>query len=485
MKTAKIKQIAILTLFLFPFMIMGQESPRPINEIGPFTGVSSSGNIAVMLSQGEDFSVEIVTTKDQFDDVRARVRSNILVLDYTGHNRRPEDITVYVTAPEFTSLSASGAGALNSEHTLFSPELSLAGSGVANIKLAIDTELLTTDLSGASVVTLSGRALRHELKASGASLLNAFDLVSEDADCTLSGAANCKIHVINRIQANASGAARLEFRGSPVSKNTNTTSGARVTEELARDSSEAETGSDTIRVRVGQRELHVMEGVDHRTRVSVKRSRRNYFRNNWQGLELGVNGFLSPENSINLPVNSEQYDLDYRRSVAVNLNLMQKNLAFAAGHLGLVTGFGIGWNNYRFLTSDVLEKNNGKIEFVEGLHDFDKNRLTISRLNVPLLFEIQTKGNRASQRVHITAGVITGLRLGSHTKQVTKVDGKKERFRTKDDFHINPFHLDATASIGWGGSLSFFATYALNPLFKDGRGPELTPFTMGIRLKSN
>ena len=48
-----------------------------------------------------------------------------------------------------------------------------------------------------------------------------------------------------------------------------------------------------------------------------------------------------------------------------------------------------------------------------------------------------------------------------------------------DSFNINPFRYDAMVRIGWG-VINLYATYSMNTLFKEGGGPELYPFAIGI-----
>jgi hypothetical protein len=66
-------------------------------------------------------------------------------------------------------------------------------------------------------------------------------------------------------------------------------------------------------------------------------------------------------------------------------------------------------------------------------------------------------------------------------KYVTDENGKKRKEKNNHDFHVPPFRFDLTGRIGWG-RVNLFATYALNNLFKDDKGPELVPFSVGIRL---
>jgi len=53
--------------------------------------------------------------------------------------------------------------------------------------------------------------------------------------------------------------------------------------------------------------------------------------------------------------------------------------------------------------------------------------------------------------------------------------------RTKDQYHLNPFKLDATMRIGWS-FLNFYATYSITPMFQKDQGPQLYPWAAGITL---
>lgn len=481
MKTNATRQISMLGLLLAPLFVFGQ-AQLELRESSPFTGVSASGVIAVVLTQADEYVIEVETTAGQFDDVKTTVRRNTLELEYTGSARRPENITVYVTAPEFTNLSAIGASTFTSYNTLQSPSLTISGSGATSFKLSVDTETLSTGISGATNMTLSGRAHVHQLKASGACLVDAYELVTEVSEANISGASSAKIYVNDVLRVDASGSSNVSYMGNPSSQQFTTSGFSKITGRSGYETTTSQETADTVIVRMGQRELQVVDGHTQKPQVTIRKRPYRHFRDNWTGIELGINGFLSPDNKVELPAGSEQFDLDYRKSIAVNLNLWQQNIVLAKGHLGLVTGLGIGWNNYRFLTNDVLVKGPGEVEFEEGLYEFKKNKLTVTHLNVPLLLEFQTSLPQAKQ-FHISAGMNVGLRIGSHTKQMVFIDGDREKFKDHNDLYLNPFRYEATARIGWG-VINLFASYALNDLFREGKGPELTPFAVGIRLGS-
>jgi hypothetical protein len=111
---------------------------------------------------------------------------------------------------------------------------------------------------------------------------------------------------------------------------------------------------------------------------------------------------------------------------------------------------------------------------------FTKSKLTVTWLNVPLLLEFQIPlSDSKKDRISVSAGVIGGLRLGSHTKQMYEQEGTMYTNKNHDDFNLPTWRYGLTARIGYGG-MNVFVNYDLSGLFKDGAGPELYPVSAGI-----
>lgn len=475
MKNSKtIKSLAAILLFLLPSGLQAQST-----QTEPFTGVETGGIFSVQLIQGAGFDVVIQADDAIKSEVSVRVRNNVLVLDYKGTTRNIPRIVAQVTAPEFLSVKGSGASVFRTEGTLQSPTFSIEGSGASNFVLNVETDLLVTDLSGASIANLSGKATVHEIKISGASQAQAFNLETETSRLEISGASNGQIYATSLVSGNVGGTSTLSLKGSPLSQEINLTGLATIVNAQNKVVSESRGITDTVRVRIGAREVIVADGKRITTNKDTK---RRSFRKNWTGLELGINGFMTPDYKIDLPADQSFLDLRYEKSLAVNLNLYQQNLSLLGDQVALYTGIGIGWNNYR-LGNDIL--------LVKGPHELDyvlveadnlrKNKLTLTYLNIPLMLEMQNRARSDYRRFHMSAGLNLGVRIGSYTKQEYMVNNKKQKARSHEDFYINPFRYDLQARVGWG-KLNFFATYSLNSLFRENRGPEVHPFSVGLRL---
>ncbi|MDP2336374.1 MAG: outer membrane beta-barrel protein, partial [Bacteroidota bacterium] len=168
--------------------------------------------------------------------------------------------------------------------------------------------------------------------------------------------------------------------------------------------------------------------------------------------------------------------LNQGKSMEFDFNFYELNIGLARSYVGLVSGMGLSFNNYRFENPYTLGK--GQYTTVpERLNpdNLSKTKLAVSYLNVPLLLEFQIPVNQNEGRLFVNAGLIGGVKIGSHTK--VKYGDTKNKDRS--GFNLNSFKYAATGRIGYK-DMSLFFNYSLTPLFESGKGPELTPFTIGI-----
>lgn len=210
--------------------------------------------------------------------------------------------------------------------------------------------------------------------------------------------------------------------------------------------------------------------------------RRSGFRGHWTGIELGYNNYLSSGKSFSMPSDIDYMTLQSSKSSNFNINFTQLSLGMTR-HFGFVTGLGLNWNNYRFDGNNSIQK--GPDGIIEGLDPglkLEKSKLATLFLTLPVMLEIQIPVE--NNRLHIAAGPIGALKLGSHTKMVFE-DG--HTIKSRGDFSLNMLRYGVTARVGYG-NFQLFGTYYYTPLFQSGKGPagnDLYPFEIGVALAFN
>ncbi|MGE5446808.1 MAG: outer membrane beta-barrel protein [Bacteroidales bacterium] len=251
------------------------------------------------------------------------------------------------------------------------------------------------------------------------------------------------------------------------------------------------SNADTAIIRIGKKEIKVIdhdnddmnnEDEDNDNYKwcydTRKRDRPGKFNGHWEAVELGFNGFDKPDYSMY--GGNEFMSLNQGKSMEVNVNFYELNIGLVKSYVGLVSGMGISFNSYRFDNPFTIARTPQRVEPVAlDYSDLSKTKLAISTLKVPLLLEFQIPVNQREGRLYVNAGVVGGVRIGSHTK--VKHGDTKDKDRSS--FNMNSFSYAATARIGYK-DMGLFATYNLTPLFETGKGPELTPFTIGISFSN-
>jgi len=272
---------------------------------------------------------------------------------------------------------------------------------------------------------------------------------------------------------------------------------SRGTKVSVRNFANFEDDSDTTKIRIGRKQINIIDGW-HGTRVRIEKVRRwdpktnaykkPSFRGHWSGFEMGINAFANSDYSIYEgkvePATNDFMDLNLVKSIAVNLNFLQYDIGLqkTKTNIGIVTGMGLEWNNYRFDQDITLQEIDGIIypDPINPDWSVKKSKLTSLYLTVPLLMEFQIPVKN-DHKIHMAAGFVGGLRLGTHTKIKYKRKGNSHKDKDRDDYNLRAFRYSAQVRLGYR-AINLFATYGMTDLFRKNKGPELTPYTIGLTL---
>ena len=164
-------------------------------DLNDFTGVNVSSIFQVEITAQQEFAVEVEADDNLLRLIKTEVHNGILHIEPIGRITSENGLKVRIFAPDIDNIQASGASKINL-------------SGVKN-------EELRVDMGGASKISVSGETARLEVEVSGASAADTENLRSEVANVNASGASHVSVSAAAELRADASGASRIVYSGSP------------------------------------------------------------------------------------------------------------------------------------------------------------------------------------------------------------------------------------------------------------------------------
>jgi hypothetical protein len=175
--------------------------------------MGSSFNIHV--SQGNTFSILARGDRRNIDDLNVFKSGNTLVIGFSENGNRNHETYIDITMPELEAVNFSGASKSQIVGFDSAEGLDLFLSGASICQLDADYRQVDLILSGASSLRMFGVGEEIKAEISGASVLRAFDYAVDEAAISLSGASSGKVFVESELQAAATGASTLLYRGFP------------------------------------------------------------------------------------------------------------------------------------------------------------------------------------------------------------------------------------------------------------------------------
>lgn len=457
------KTFFTLSLFVCSLYSFAQEQKVSLPEFDKLE-VQAQGHITI--TQGESNELTY-NSSDESKKMRWEVKNGILYIS------SPENMDMYIQFRQLNALRVNGTGHIVSKGRIKSDKLQAELSGTGEININIEANELKASISGAGKLQLSGEVNKSTFGISGVGKVAASQLKCKNCLVDISGAGSAQVSCSDSLLTNISGIGKVKYDEKPAYIKENISGLGNV------NNNENDHKKEGTRFTIGDNNVVITQSGDSLKRKTKFRKKAS---GNWGGLDLGFNGYMNSSNSSKLPAGYDFLELIPEKSVAVNLNLYEKNFRLYKNYVVLTTGMGLSYNNYRFRKNMSLRADTSRIWYVNDSIDYQKNKLTVSYLTVPLLVTFNSS-TKASKSLHVTTGLLFSYKLGSHTKQVYNSNGDRKKDKNYDDFNLETLRYDATLRLGYG-HYTLFANYALSNLFKSGEGPTLHPWTVGIQLLS-
>ena len=208
-------------------------------QLDPYHSVELRGAAKLYLNNGTQQST-LLTTNQIYslvyeDVIKVEVRDSILYIE-TSNQIPVYDVMINfaITSPYLRKLTVYGASKIETSENqvLAQPDFVLDLNGAAEADLHLNVQTLIVDSKGASKLELEGIANDAHITIAGAGEVEAEDLLTQSLHINCAGASKAEVNVARELWAQAAGASKITYKGTPHIKQNMAVGGSVIKKEL-------------------------------------------------------------------------------------------------------------------------------------------------------------------------------------------------------------------------------------------------------------
>ena len=187
-------------------------------QVSGFSSVDVSATIDVYLSQDSAYAVKVETDDNIAGHIETYEEEGVLYIDIEKNfNPKPSDaIKVHVSAPVLRKITASGAcDVFSTERLTYAEGFSIKLSGASDGDLDVKAPKVIANLTGAGKLKLKGETRDLEIKGTGSSDIEGFEMMAENVAVKITGAGDADVFASVSLDVNVTGSGSVKYKGSP------------------------------------------------------------------------------------------------------------------------------------------------------------------------------------------------------------------------------------------------------------------------------
>lgn len=179
-----------------------------------FTEVSVSEGLAVYVTQGDQYKIEVEGDENIIDLIATDIKQGKLRI-HAEENIGRATKNVYVSLPKISSLKASSGSQLRTTAPVKENALEIDGSSGALLDIDLAAKALEIDASSGANLTVSGQTDHADVDVSSGGNINAKELQAKTCIADASSGGNVKIKVSESLTADATSGGNISYSGEP------------------------------------------------------------------------------------------------------------------------------------------------------------------------------------------------------------------------------------------------------------------------------
>ena len=222
---SKIILVAVFFLLVWLSNLYGQTT----KNLDPFDAISITGNVKVLLKQGDTESAEISAIGIPEDKLTVTVNRGVLKLKLLNSIfYKNDEVRVVVTYKTLRRVKAQAGAEVRSNNVIETDKLEVIGNSGAHLKLELNVNALDATASEGAIVKLKGKAGQQHASSSTGAQYEGESLLSEKAYVKAGTGGQVYINVTGLLEASANTGGTIEYDGNPNDKQIKTLLGGTV-----------------------------------------------------------------------------------------------------------------------------------------------------------------------------------------------------------------------------------------------------------------
>lgn len=184
-------------------------------KVDNFDAISVGYGIDVHLHQSNKTSVSVKAKKEIMEHIITEVENGTLVIKVDNWKRAKGKMEVTIYVPALQEISASGGSDVYGKGSWKMDNLEINLSGGSDFEMELTANKIKCNASGGSDIDLIGSADKIDISCSGGSDVEARKFKVKHCNVSASGGSDVEVHVTESIDASASGASDITYKGNP------------------------------------------------------------------------------------------------------------------------------------------------------------------------------------------------------------------------------------------------------------------------------
>ena len=187
-------------------------------EMSNITGLGLGISANIYVKQGNSQKIEVKGQQNIIDLLKKKPKGNNWTVEFERGTRvrNYEQLEVYVTLTELSSLSIGGSGSIIGKNKFTKVNnlgISIGGSG--DVKIDVDANDISCSIGGSGEISLQGTADELKVSIGGSGDVEAINLNVKECKISSAGSGNVEISVDNYLDVTLVGSGDVRYKGDP------------------------------------------------------------------------------------------------------------------------------------------------------------------------------------------------------------------------------------------------------------------------------